>query len=74
MAKDFHMYIQSRGINDISLEDAEAILYFDNNVAERALGIGMEGLIPGTALTKITAGMSVATGKAFTGYLKQYGN
>jgi hypothetical protein len=74
MAKDFHMYIQSKGINDLSLEDAEAILYFDNNVAERALGIGMEGLIPGTALAKITAGMSAATGKAFTGYLKQYGN
>tara|TARA_B100000530_G_scaffold229456_1_gene148200 strand:+ start:5805 stop:10673 length:4869 start_codon:yes stop_codon:yes gene_type:complete len=74
MAKDFHMYIQSRGINDISLEDAEAILYFDNNVVERALGIGVEGLIPGTALARITAGMSAATGKAFTGYLKQYGN
>ena len=72
-AKDYEMYMKSRGIYGVSAAKANEILYFDQNIGERALGLAVEGAGPGSLLAKFTAFRSAKEGLKFQNYLKEHG-
>ena len=72
-AKDFQMYLNSKGIYDVSIETAESILSFNNNIVERGMDIAAESITAGGLLGKATEKLAMRQAKNFTAYVKKHG-
>jgi len=73
-SKDFKMMMNAKGFYDFSAEDAKRVLYFNNNVGERAFELGAESITFGAGITKYVGLRAAKEGKQFAQYLKDHGD